>query len=59
MKTIVLFDGQCHKSLLPLTFTRPVAQLRVGIFTIHEKWSRFFDQDVNVRTKDYLADKCN
>ena len=59
MKTIVLFDGQCHKSLLPLTFTRPVAQLRVGIFTIHEKWSRFFDQDVNVRTKDYLADKFN
>lgn len=59
MKTIVLFDGQCHKSLLPLTFTRPVAQLRVGIFTIHEKWSLFFDQDVNVRTKDYLADKFN
>lgn len=59
MKTIVLFDGQCHKSLLPLTFTRPVSQLRVGIFTIHEKWTRFFDQDVNVRTKDYLADKFN
>jgi hypothetical protein len=57
MKTIVLFDGQCHKSLLPLTFTRPVAHLRVGIFTISEKWSHFFGQDVHVRCKDYLIKK--
>ena len=57
MKTIVLFDGQCHKSLIPLTFTRPVAHLRVGIFTISEKWSHFFGQDVHVRCKDYLIKK--
>lgn len=57
MKTIVLFDGQCHKSLLPLTYTRPVAHLRVGIFTISEKWVHFFDQDVHIRCKDFLIEK--
>ena len=56
MKTIVLFDGQCHKSLLPLTYTRPVAHLRVGIFTISEKWVHFFDQDVHIRCKDFLIE---
>ena len=57
MKTIVLFDGQCHKSLLPLTFTRPVAHLRIGIFTISEKWTHFLGQDVHVRCKNYLTEK--
>ena len=28
---IVLFDGVYHQKLKPLTFTRPVADLRVGI----------------------------
>ena len=31
---IVLFDGVYHQKLKPLTFTRPVADLRVGIFKI-------------------------
>jgi UDP-N-acetylglucosamine diphosphorylase/glucosamine-1-phosphate N-acetyltransferase len=59
MKNIVLFDGQCHKSLLPLTFTRPVAHLRIGIFTISEKWMHFLGQHVHVRCKDYLTEKFN
>ena len=57
MKKIVLFDGQCHKSLLPLSFTRPVAHLRVGILTILEKWEYYLDQKVDVRCKDYLSSK--
>ena len=57
MKTIVLFDGKCHTTLLPLTFTRPVASIRVGICTILEKWEHFFNQSLHVRCKDYLAEK--
>ncbi len=55
----VLFDGQHHNKLKPLTLTRPVADLRVGIFKIHEKWSLHMSEEVGVRTKDYLASKFN
>ena len=40
MEDIILFDGQLHQGLLPLTFTRPVSYIRVGIFTIKEKWEK-------------------
>jgi len=52
-----LFDGLGHVSLKPLTYTRPVAELRVGILTIKEKWERFLEEPCNIRTKDYLSDK--
>jgi len=55
----VLFDGQHHQSLKPLTLTRPVAELRVGIYTIREKWTKYLDTDIKVRCKDYLAEKFN
>ena len=38
---IILFDDNAHQTLLPLTFTRPVGDLRIGILTIAEKWARF------------------
>ena len=39
MNDIVLFDtAERHDNLLPLSFTRPVADFRVGITTIAEKW---------------------
>jgi UDP-N-acetylglucosamine diphosphorylase/glucosamine-1-phosphate N-acetyltransferase len=56
---IILFDGVGHRQLLPLTFTRPVAHLRVGILTIEEKWDAYFEEGVLLRTKDYLAEKFN
>ena len=35
MQNIILFDQpEIHQSLLPLTFTRPIADLRIGILTI-------------------------
>lgn len=55
----VLFDGQHHNKLKPLTLTRPVADLRVGIFKIQEKWSLYLSEDIGIRTKDYLANKFN
>lgn len=36
---LVLFDNQDdHSDLLPLSFTRPICDFRVGITTIREKW---------------------
>ena len=55
----VLFDGSYHQKLMPLTLTRPVSDLRVGIFKIHQKWSNFLKSDVSIRTKQYLAKKFN
>ena len=45
---IILFDTtQEHGNLLPLTFTRPIAELRVGINTLREKWERLLPGDLS------------
>lgn len=54
-----LFDGIGHLSLKPLTYTRPVAEIRVGIFSLREKWEKHLDDECRVRTKDYLTEKYN
>lgn len=55
--SIILFDDKAHQTLLPLTYTRPVADLRIGILTIAEKWSRYLDQDFSFHTQPYLQVK--
>jgi UDP-N-acetylglucosamine diphosphorylase/glucosamine-1-phosphate N-acetyltransferase len=57
MRNIILFDPDCRHQLLPLTYTRPVCELRVGILTIREKWEKMFDGQVSFITQAYLADK--
>ena len=37
----ILFDGTVRNQLLPFTYTRPVADIRIGILTIREKWEHF------------------
>ena len=55
---IILFDTtQEHGNLLPLTFTRPIAELRVGINTLREKWERLLPGDYSYRTEPYLSEK--
>ncbi|ELR70276.1 Glucose-1-phosphate thymidylyltransferase [Fulvivirga imtechensis AK7] len=55
---IILFDDPViRKSLLPLTFTRPVAEIRVGILTIAEKWSKRLEKNISFNTEDYLCEK--
>lgn len=54
---IVLFDGNERDNLLPLTATRAVADLRIGILTIKEKWEKYFQTSVEVLTQDYLQEK--
>lgn len=52
---IILFETTSqHKNFLPLTFTKPVADLRIGILTIRQKWEKHFQQTVSVLTQEYL-----
>lgn len=54
---IILFDDEIRNQFLPLTFTRPVCELRLGILTIKEKWEKWMQAKVSYITQDYLAGK--
>lgn len=53
----ILFDGPNRNNLLPFTYTRPVADIRVGILTIREKWESYVDYTTTTITEDYLSEK--
>lgn len=53
----ILFDGPYREALLPFTYTRPVADIRVGITTIREKWEWFLQATTTTVTEAYLSDK--
>ncbi len=55
---IVLFDDRkIWEDLLPLTYTRPVAKLRIGILTLEEKWkAQFPGATVSCYTQEYLQE---
>ena len=53
----ILFDGAVRNALLPFTFTRPVADIRVGILTIREKWEKYLGTTTTTITEEYLAEK--
>ncbi len=48
--TICFFEDGGDRLFAPLTLTRPVDDLRVGIFTIREKWQRRLKTDKVART---------
>mgnify|MGYP006150151955 FL=1 len=53
----ILFDGTVRNALLPFTFTRPVADIRVGILTIREKWEKYLGTTTTTLTEEYLMEK--
>ncbi|MBT9188436.1 MULTISPECIES: GlmU family protein [Zobellia] len=53
----ILFDGTVRENLLPFTFTRPVADIRVGIMTIREKWEKYLGNTTTTITEEYLSEK--
>lgn len=56
--TVFLFDStENHENLLPLSFTRPIADFRVGIDTIKEKWQRMMPADYRYLPVEYLREK--
>jgi len=46
-----------RNALLPFTFTRPVADIRVGILTIREKWEKYLGVTTTTITEEYLSEK--
>jgi len=55
---IVLFDNDSWRiKLFPLSLTRPVSNLRIGILTIDQKWSKYFNVPVSFITESYLDKK--
>ena len=53
----ILFDGPFRNALLPFTYTRPVADIRVGILTIREKWEAHLGSTITSITEYYLVSK--
>ncbi len=53
----ILYDGSVRNNLLPFTFTRPVADIRIGILTIREKWEKYLGTTTTTVTEEYLSEK--
>ena len=53
----ILFDGDVRNALLPFTYTRPVADIRIGILTIREKWEKHLGLTTTTVTEEYLEEK--
>lgn len=54
----ILFDESIVRTnLLPLTFVRPVADIRIGILTIREKWEKRLKSKTSTLTDGYLSAK--
>ena len=56
---IIFEDNGLHLSLAPLTLTKPVAEIRIGILTIKESWMHYFEKafetvNVSYATAPYL-----
>ena len=53
----ILFDGDTRNALLPFTYTKPVADIRIGILTIREKWEKYLSLTTTTITEEYLEEK--
>ena len=53
-----LFEDQCLENFHPLTLTRPVYDLRLGIYTLSEKWKRALNltKEISGQTREYLKE---
>ena len=53
---LAFYDSPAEwQKMLPLSYTRPVADLRVGILKIHEKWARHLQgSNTTFRSEEYL-----
>lgn len=55
---IILHDNNLHLRFAPLTLTRPVGDLRVGILTNKERWEKWIPEaTVSFETEEYLSKK--
>ncbi len=56
-RNIVLFDDKAAFSLLPLTYAKPIAEIRLGILSFKERWKLFTEREISYLTQDYLREK--
>lgn len=56
-KTITFFDAGYRDTLKPLTFLRPVSEIRIGILTIREKWESIYKTKSSWDAMEYLSAK--
>lgn len=54
---VVLFDDESQNHMLPLTYLRPLSEIRMGIFNFRERWENFFQFETSWLTKHYLREK--
>lgn len=54
---IILFDPLHRNNLFPFTKTKAVANLRMGIYTIAERWQQLTGMEIFVHTEQYLQDQ--
>ena len=59
MANVIIFDEKAVRdNLLPITYTRPVCEIRVGILTIIDKWRHELPNcSFSYLTEPYLQDK--
>jgi UDP-N-acetylglucosamine diphosphorylase/glucosamine-1-phosphate N-acetyltransferase len=53
----ILFDDDAWENLLPLSYTRPVSEVRIGIMTLKDKWELLLQKKCNNLTQEYLQEK--
>ncbi len=53
----ILFDTLRRDHLLPFTFLRPSADIRIGILSIREKWEKYLNSKTSSLTESYLQEK--
>ena len=54
---VILYDSDVRDHLLPFTYTRPVADLRIGILTLREKWENWLGVTSSTLTQEYLSEQ--
>ena len=57
MRNIILFDDESREQMLPLSYTRPVAEIRTGIYTIRERWEKLLKGKASYITSEYLSQR--
>ncbi|WP_185853257.1 putative sugar nucleotidyl transferase [Blattabacterium cuenoti] len=54
----ILYDGIEWRNLFPITFTRPVSEIRLGLFTIKERWEKYIGKKIyGIITQPFLSKK--
>lgn len=55
---LVFSDAQFWEDFLPLTFTKPIAEMRCGILTFSERWQKLLSiSEISYLTEDFLQEK--